>query len=146
MCKALYLASDRPLPESAWDEQNPGFYVEALSESDAAVRRHFSKSHVYYAGAHEGCGCGFGYGDFDDPKLEESDALGKQSLEQLFTFLRAQSRRAGALEMYYCWEGDEAQNAKAAEALDLSTFRLPEDTYYLPERTKIDVVPERSKA
>ena len=146
MCKALYLASDRPLPESTWDEQNPGFYVEALPTSDAAVRRHFSKPHVYYAGSHEGCGCGFGYGDFGGPALDESDALGRRSLEQLFTFLRAQSQTAGPVEMYYCWEGDEDRAAKAAATVDLSTFRLPDDTYYLPERTKIDVVPEPPKA
>ncbi len=57
MCKALYLASSLPLPESKWNERNPGLYVEAVPESEAAVRRHFSKPHVYYAGAHEGCGC-----------------------------------------------------------------------------------------
>lgn len=142
MCKALYLASNKPLPESKWDEQNPAFYVEALAKADTPVRRHFSKPYVYYAGAHEGCGCGFGYGDFGDPVLEASDALGKRSLEQLFTFLRAQSQTAGPLEMYYCWEGDEGRRAKAAATIELATFRLPEDTYYLPVRTKIDVVSE----
>ena len=63
--------------------------------------------------------------------------FGKRSLEQLFTFLRGQSQTAGPLEMHYCWEGDDGRRAKAAATLELSKFRLPEDTYYLPVRTKI---------
>ena len=37
-------------------------FVPGLTEDDQVVRRQFSKPHVCYAGAHEGCGCAFNIG------------------------------------------------------------------------------------
>jgi hypothetical protein len=140
MCKALYISSDTPLPESQWSEASPGFYVEALKGPDSLIRQQFSKSYIYYAGAHGGCGCGFGFGDPDDVALDEEDLLGRRSLHDLFTFLRVHLRAETSIQMYFCWEGDEALQAVGVEVLDLDRFSLPHDTYYLPERTLINVV------
>jgi hypothetical protein len=62
MCMVVYLAADAPLPLISWDAQAPAFHVKALGSRDDPVRARFSKPHVYYVGSHEGCGCGFGYG------------------------------------------------------------------------------------
>ena len=140
MCKALYIASDSPLPESQWNELNPGFYLEALKASGFLVRPQFSKSHVYFAGAHGGCGCGFGFGDPADPILDDEDILGRRSLDELFGFLHDQIKTARSLEMYFCWEGDEGLPRLGLEHLHLDRFILPQDTFYLPERTLINVV------
>ena len=64
MCMMVYIASDCLLPTSAWDETRPSFHVRELVERDEPVRRQFSKPHVYYVGSHEGCGCGFQYGQY----------------------------------------------------------------------------------
>ncbi len=53
------LSSSYPLPTPTWHEPHPGFFIAESSGRDEPVRRQFSKQGVYYAGSHEGCGCGF---------------------------------------------------------------------------------------
>ncbi len=87
MCMTIYIASEYPLPTSLWDEANPCFYVSALSERDESVRRQFTKHWIYYAGSHEGCGCGFQYGQYTG--LEEDVtalAVARDSRQRLAEF------------------------------------------------------------
>jgi hypothetical protein len=72
MCYMLYLGSDVPLPTSKWRKESPGFFLSDTEDEIQVARRHFSKHHVYYAGSHEGCGCGFFFGEFDDRRITNS--------------------------------------------------------------------------
>ena len=62
MCMVVYSGSDARLRTWPFDAAKPGFHVTEVPAQDEAVKAHFSKPHVYYAGAFEGCGCGFQYG------------------------------------------------------------------------------------
>ena len=73
MCLAVYVASDSALPESKWNEHAPAFYLEAVPTSEV-VRKQFCYSHVYYAGSHEGCGCGFSKDGRDSQELQQCQA------------------------------------------------------------------------
>lgn len=106
MCMMVYVASDRPLPTSAWDAARPGFHVTELSDRDAPVRRQFSKPYVYYAGSHEGCGCGFQYGEYEDEPA--ALAAGRDSRRRLAEFLAAALRHQPEVELFACWDGDQA--------------------------------------
>ena len=75
MCMVVYVASDYALPTSAWDQARPRYYVEEVSDRDAPVRRHFSQPCVYYAGSHEGCGCGFNSGTVEFEGFETEAEL-----------------------------------------------------------------------
>ncbi|OJW15622.1 MAG: hypothetical protein BGO49_15335 [Planctomycetales bacterium 71-10] len=125
MCMMVYVASDHPLPTSAWDEARPGFHVEELSKRDEAVRKQFSKPCIYYVGSHEGCGCGFQYGQYEELEQDrEESAAVEESRRHLSEFLASaaveESRRhlseflATALqgqaevELFACWDGDQA--------------------------------------
>ncbi len=59
MCTHVFLGSDIEVPTSKWSLQDHRFHVEKVDEETMPVRRHFSKPHIYYLAAHEGCGCGF---------------------------------------------------------------------------------------
>jgi hypothetical protein len=59
VCRAFYLATDRPVDLIPWSESAPAFNVVPLSEVDAKVTSQFSKPSVVYVGAHTGCSCGF---------------------------------------------------------------------------------------
>lgn len=109
MCMMVYVASDHPLPTSAWDEARPGFYVEELSERDEAVRGRFSKPCIYYVGPHECCGCGFEYGQYEELEQgrEESAAV-EESRRLLSEFLAAALRSQAEVELFACWDGDQA--------------------------------------
>jgi hypothetical protein len=103
MCLAVYVAGDAPLPESRWNEHAPAFYLEPVPGSEDVCKQ-FRYRHVYYAGSHEGCGCGFSKDGRDNQELQWcqdnyrslagvlSDAVGNGTKVQLFT----------------CWEGEQS--------------------------------------
>jgi len=62
----VYIASDHELPLIEWNEDAPAFHVRELHEKEKAVRAQFTLPHIYYVGAHEGCGCGFQVGEYPD--------------------------------------------------------------------------------
>jgi hypothetical protein len=109
MCIVVYLASDYPLPTSAWDPARRCFHVVEVAERDHEVRRQFSKPHVYYTGSHEGCGCGFQYGEYEE---EEEDAAklaaAQDSRRRLVEFLSVALQHQTTVELFACWNGDEA--------------------------------------
>ncbi|MBB1521376.1 hypothetical protein [Aquipseudomonas guryensis] len=108
MCLAVYLGSSCPVPEVEWDKDAPAFYVEAVEES-ASVRERFSVPHVYYAGSHEGCGCGFSkdgeVGEDLEKCLGNYAALGQ-------TVRKAMSQGA-KVELFACWEGDQTRKPES---------------------------------
>jgi hypothetical protein len=117
MCMAVYIAADQPLSPADWDEACPAFYVAALAESDLPVRAQFTKAHVMYAGSHEGCGCGFQYGEYPELLEPEQAACRRASLDQFATFLESEVRRVGPIQLYACWEGDQAAPVEHRRAL-----------------------------
>ena len=108
MCVALFIAADIEPPLVAWDESAPGFNVVGLSDHELVVRRHFSKPHVRYAGAHTGCSCGFAYGQVEatteQDRLEEE--RGRSSVLSLRSYLDELLHSTSVLELYACWEGE----------------------------------------
>jgi hypothetical protein len=106
MCMMFYLASDYPLPTLAWDESRPGFHVAELTDRDEPVRRQFSKPCVYYAGSHEGCGCGFQYGEYESDSAEL--AATRESRRRLAEFVAIALQHQSEVELFACWDGDQA--------------------------------------
>jgi hypothetical protein len=106
----MYLAANKSLPLVA-DHPGSGFYTTALRDkNDEAVRQHFTKDHVVCAGTYEGCGCGF----FTLEHAEETPF-----------------KQCGAVELFTCWEGDQAlaPNHRGAITLgEIATGALKWDT------------------
>ena len=107
MCVAVYLSAPTPLPLVPWHEESPAFFVEEAPVDDP-VRPHFSWPNVYYAGAHEGCGCGFAYNQMPE-NLQEADdeARGRASVAALRSYVIEATTR-GPVELYACWEGEQS--------------------------------------
>ena len=109
MCMMVYVASDYPLPTSAWDESSPGFHVANLSDHDEPVRQRFSKPCVYYVGSHEGCGCGFQYGQYEGFEEDPAElAAARGSRRHLSEFLSVSLQHQSEVELFACWDGDQA--------------------------------------
>ena len=106
MCYAIYIASEIECPVSDWDEGNPRFYLKSLGKREQVATKQFTKPHVYYAGSHEGCGCGFFVDDGDD--LEQS----KQSIASLIDLLHDLLKTTSEVELFVCWEGDQKKKPK----------------------------------
>ncbi len=108
MCMMVYIASDYPLPTRPWDEARPRFCIQELTEHDEPVRRHFSKPHVYYAGSHEGCGCGFQSGKHPgEDQAAASDA--NESRRLLCEYLSVALQHQATVELFACWDGDQGE-------------------------------------
>jgi len=108
MCMMIYIASDRPLPLIEWHDESPAFHVRELSADEQVVRAHFRKAFIYYAGSHEGCGCGFAYGRWpaDGEDYTREDAAARRSVRRLSEYL-ASAARDGAIELLACWQGEQ---------------------------------------
>jgi hypothetical protein len=109
MCMMVYVASDYPLPTLAWDEARPGFHVAELSDRDEPVGRQFSKPCVYYVGSHEGCGCGFQYGQYEGIEVDPAElTAARDSRRRLSEFLAVALQHQSVVELFACWDGDQA--------------------------------------
>lgn len=110
----VYIASAEPLNLVAWNDAQPAVYVSELHESEAAVRQQFDTPHVLHAGSHEGCGCGFQYGEY--PQFEDEERpLKHASLDAFADYLAEQLQRAPSIQLYACWDGDQAAPLNTAD-------------------------------
>ena len=104
----VYIASDYSLPTIGWDKTHPRFHVTELTERDQPVKRQFSKPFVYYAGSHEGCGCGFQYGEYEGFEEDPTElAAAKDSRRKLTEFLSVALQHQQSVELFACWDGDQ---------------------------------------
>jgi hypothetical protein len=135
MCWALYFASDRELPHIPWEETRPSFNTQPLSETEAPVKEHFSLPNVIYLGSHQGCGCGFISVDEDEPEEKE---LRNKTVQALSSYLNAALQNGARLEVFLCWEGDQAETPAAKKSVSTREFLNP--VFPLGEKEFADVV------
>jgi hypothetical protein len=99
--------------------------TELTREKDEAVRGQFSKPYVYHAGSHSICGCGFNYGQYpnaeDDP---EELALKSKTLNDRSEYLAGALEDGGTIELFACWEGDQAAAVEHRRAIVPDSIRL----------------------
>jgi hypothetical protein len=136
VCWVLYLAADRPLPLVAFDPAAPAFNVTELTGREVAVRAQFRKPFAYSAGAHTSCGCGFDRMQANPGHPEELAAT-ERSLSALRDYLARAVEAAGPLELFACWDGDQAAPPERRLALTPDDFGPAME--WLPDRTYASV-------
>ena len=136
MCMAVYIAADQPFSHVPWDDSQPAFYLAPVDSSDLPVLGQFTKQHVAYAGSHEGCGCGFQYGEYPEFRGPEEAVAKRASLDQFATFLSNELARLGPIELYACWEGDQTAPVEHRRALTPMDLRS-EDFFFLEKEFSI---------
>ena len=136
MCWLLYVAADRPLPHRPFSPESPAFNVADLDGREVAVRAQFGKAFVYALGAHTGCGCGFDRGQANPLHPAELQAT-ERSLDALHDFLRDAMEAAGPLELYACWDGDQAATPDQRWQRRLDDFHR--QMAWFPDRTFIEI-------
>jgi hypothetical protein len=116
----VYIASCSELPESKWKEDAPAFYLEAVSANEK-VRARFSAPHVYYAGSHIGCGCGFRKDGETGAGLELCQANYESLVQSVLPSLSGGAR----VEIFCCWAGDEMSQVASLCSLGVSDLLEP---------------------
>jgi hypothetical protein len=92
------------------------------------VRRHFRKEfeHVYVAGAHVSCGCGFPEhpsGELDKPvKIAHEDKL---TMLRLHQHLQPIVGKRPQVQLYLCWWGDEDEKPRHERVVRLGELTDP---------------------
>jgi len=126
VCFFVYLAADKPLQMIEWNEAQPGFNVSDLAETEQQVKCQFNKKYVVCAGAYEGCGCGFQYGEYGPENYEpEKWNQGLRSVEQFSEYLRDEIRRVGTIELFACWSGDQVSSPEHHRTLTPGSLMVP---------------------
>ena len=120
MCLAVYLASDLPVDEIAWNKDSPAFYLEETAGSEPA-RKQFRGKYVYCAGSHQGCGCGFS----KDGEPTEELARSQADYNALAAVLRSALHRGAKLQLFTCWEGDQADEPESVQSISVGALAEP---------------------
>ena len=142
MCTLVYIAADGPLPTIPWDDTNPAFHVvELTSPEDRRVESQFRKSHIYYMGAHEKCGCGFQYGQHpladDDPdKMERK----RETMIRLAKYVSEAVTIYGSVQIFACWCGD--QELPSTGHVTMKVTQLRSEPFWFSERLILTIVPD----
>jgi hypothetical protein len=114
MCTHVFLAAETPLTVIPWDREKPSFHVQLVPESvQEQVGRQFQNRYIFAAGTDQGCGCGFEYG-YDGRALPRGTSERESSrimVSELSQYLKREIQRVGPIEIYSCWDGDEARPA-----------------------------------
>lgn len=128
MCLFVYIASDQPLPEIPWDTNAPGFHVKNSEAETEPIRGRLPFPHQAYAGSHEGCGCGFQFGEYPDFEKPEDVQLAQKSRAALAAYLQSRLTQGAQIALYACWDGDQEKPEQQrsvispAELLTTKTF------------------------
>jgi hypothetical protein len=133
MCLAVYLGSDLPVEEIAWNEAKPSFHLKRIKDSDP-VRRQFSGEHVYYAGSHEGCGCGFSKDGEPTDELEKC----QKNYNALSSALSSALQRGARLQVFTCWEGEQGIEPESTRTA--TPREMVEASYELRQLELLNVV------
>jgi hypothetical protein len=136
MCLMVYIAAAAPLELVAWDETAPAFHVTARLNREEAVRRQFTPAHVHYAGSHEGCGCGFQLGQYPACSVEDAEQK-RASLTAFAAYLEHEVERVGRVQLWACWDGDQAEPPVGRRHLKPSALRS--DDFYFVGRELVEL-------
>lgn len=120
MCLAVYVASSIELPSIKWEKTAPAFYLKPARSRDT-VRRQFSLPNVYYAGSHEGCGCGF----LKDGVPDEESEIYRANYRALADCIRTAKHRGAAIELFSCWEGQQSARPEFVESVNVDNVEGP---------------------
>ena len=132
MCLAVYVGSDKSIKEISWDKERPAFYVEEVNASEP-VRKQFSGKYVYYAGSHEGCGCGFS----KDGEPPEELASCQANYYALGAVLRTALQNGARVQIFTCWVGDETDEPESVQSVTVGA--LTEPSYELQQLELLNV-------
>ncbi|MGC4097613.1 MAG: hypothetical protein QM706_10890 [Nitrospira sp.] len=132
----VYIGACQPLEQIPWNEAAPVFYVGELHESEVTIRVQFGVVYVYHTGSHEGCGCGFQYGQY--PEFEDEERhLKRVSLDAFSEYLTGQLDRVDTIELYACWDGDQTASPEHWRALTPSSLRSEEFFFLEKELSRV---------
>jgi len=121
MCLALYIGSNLELNESAWNKNEPHFYIETVPAGNK-VKKQFSTPFVYYAGSHEGCGCGF----FKEGRESEELQQAQENYSNLVKTIEQTINEGEAVQLFSCWEGDQGRSPEVNKTISLFELVAPE--------------------
>ena len=134
MCLAIYIASDKPLPLISWVEEKPSFYVEDANNNNAGVKKQFKYQYIYYAGSHEGCGCGF----FKDGEVGDELAKVEENYTNFSEFIKNAKKSGAKLQIFSCWEGDQTAEPEFRE--EINEANLNEKQFEFKEKALYQIV------
>jgi hypothetical protein len=90
--------------------------------SPRACAGSFCYANVYYAGSHEGCGCGFSKDGRDSQELEQC----QQNYRSLAGVLSSAVRGGARVQLFTCWEGKQTADPETTGIIAVEQLVEPE--------------------
>ena len=133
MCLAVYIASDRPIPDIPWNKKSRSVYTD--DSRDFGARIQFTLPNVCYIGSDQGCGCGFIKDGCVAEELEEVNA----NYQNLAKIIRDLQANGGSVEIFSGWEGTQKKAPEFNE--EISVEELLKDDFELEEQAFYRILP-----
>lgn len=131
MCMMVYLGASKPLRLVPWDSAKPAFHVgDMLPEFRSQVAPQLGMPHVYYAGSHEQCGCGFQVGQYPDAQ-NPRPSQERESLRAFRDYLRTELAVVPEIRVFACWADGEREAPEHRR--NLTPDDLVRDDFYFLE-------------
>jgi hypothetical protein len=126
MCQRLYIASRSPIATVRRTKAQPYLEIRKAPKTER-VRRIFGpdRKHLYVAGAHVVCGCGFPTATGSD-RPDQVDGRDLSSMKALVAHLRPSCRRHSTLELYLCWPQEETEDPVGRRTVSLPDLEEPD--------------------
>lgn len=123
MCVMVYIAAPAPLRAVPFLEEHPGFHLTEVPPGHEAIRARFTYPNVGFAGAHEGCGCGFQLGKYPDYESAEDLAEKRTALHAFADYLDEQLPSVGSIEVFTCWDGEQGEPIESRRKVEPEVLR-----------------------
>lgn len=78
--------------------------------------------YIYFAGSHQGCGCGF----LKEGEVGEALEDCRRNYQALAEVLDGIAKLGGQAELFACWEGEQNKQPKFIDQLSVSQLLAPE--------------------
>ena len=132
MCYHVYISTDKELTLGTFIPEKTDIYFERLGEEEmTALRKKFTKTHIYYVGSDTCCSCGL---DFDSTKFNDpNEEINKKSPTRFIEFLKEMTVTDN-VEYYCCWNGDWDLPTESNREIDIRNIRLDKNYFGLVEK------------
>lgn len=138
MCQAIYISSERGLPEINWDKNAPGFYVLRIHHAGTLkmLEPILNAPFIYEALSHMGCSCGLFYDDrFKDNEDENYD----KRVKDVHDFVKYLDRHKKENKIQI-FSSDWTQFYDHYPQKNFDISQLDKNEFYLEEMTILQVV------
>lgn len=138
MCQNIYISSKKELPEIAWDEDSPGFYIKQVNHQGTLemLKPILHADFIYEALSHMGCSCGLCYAEWSKENEKENHAQRVKDVRDFANYLDFHKQDNKLQIFSSMWD----EFPDKYEEKDFKTSDINQNEFYIEEMVILTVL------